>query len=40
MDQIIRGMEMGATIGEMAGVMRMAYDFPYDPHGLMEPPIW
>jgi methylmalonyl-CoA mutase N-terminal domain/subunit len=39
MDQIIRGMEMVATIGEMAGVMRMAYDFPYDPHGLMEPPI-
>lgn len=39
MDQIIRGMEMGATIGEMAGVMRMSYDFPYDPHGLMEPPI-
>ena len=29
----------GATMGEIAGVMRLAYDYPYDPHGLLEPPI-
>jgi methylmalonyl-CoA mutase N-terminal domain/subunit len=35
----MKAMEAGATIGEIAGVMRMAYDFPYDPHGLLVPPI-
>jgi methylmalonyl-CoA mutase N-terminal domain/subunit len=29
----------GATMGEIAGVMRMAYDYPYDPHGRMDPMI-
>jgi methylmalonyl-CoA mutase, N-terminal domain len=29
----------GATAGEIAGMMRMAYDCPYDPHGLIEPPV-
>jgi hypothetical protein len=32
-------MAAGATCGEIAGVMRMAYDFPYDPHKLVEPVI-
>jgi methylmalonyl-CoA mutase cobalamin-binding domain/chain len=30
---------VGATLGEVAGVMRLAYDYPYDPHGWLEPPI-
>ena len=33
---IIAATESGATMGEIAGVMRMAYGFPYDPHGLIE----
>ena len=36
---IIKAMEKGATMGEIAGMMRTAYDFPYDPHGLVEPTI-
>ena len=35
----IEALEADATIGEMTGVMRMAYDHPYDPFGLMEPVI-
>jgi methylmalonyl-CoA mutase N-terminal domain/subunit len=29
----------GATMGEIAGVLRMAYGFPYDPWGTTEPPV-
>jgi methylmalonyl-CoA mutase N-terminal domain/subunit len=29
--------EAGATMGEITGVMRMAYGRPYDPFGAMEP---
>ena len=29
----------GATLGEIAGVLRLAYDYPYDPHGMLEPMI-
>ncbi|MFO7963764.1 MAG: methylmalonyl-CoA mutase family protein [Desulfobacterales bacterium] len=36
---IMDALKAGATSGEIAGVMRMAYDFPYDPHGLVEPMI-
>jgi len=36
---ILTAMESGASMGEIAGVLRMAYGFPYDPHGLIESPI-
>ncbi len=36
---IIEGMKAGATMGEMAGVMRMAYGEKYDPFGMVEQPI-
>jgi len=39
MRPVIDAFEAGATMGEIAGVLRMAYDFPYDPLGLMEPPV-
>jgi methylmalonyl-CoA mutase N-terminal domain/subunit len=29
----------GATQGEIAGMMRMAYDSPYDPLGMIESPV-
>ena len=32
-------LEAGATMGEITGVMRMAYHRPYDPFGAMEPVI-
>jgi methylmalonyl-CoA mutase, N-terminal domain len=32
---IMEAMTAGATCGEIGGVLRTAYDFPYDPHGLM-----
>ncbi len=35
---IIAATDAGATMGEIAGMMRMAYDFPYDPYGLIDPP--
>ena len=35
---IIDAMESEASVGEIAGVLRMAYGFPYDPHSLMESP--
>jgi hypothetical protein len=28
----------GATMGEVAGVLRAAYGQPYDPHGMIDPP--
>jgi methylmalonyl-CoA mutase, N-terminal domain len=34
---IMEALAAGATCGEIAGVMRMAYNYPYDPHGLVEP---
>ncbi|MBW1788845.1 MAG: hypothetical protein JRK53_19870 [Deltaproteobacteria bacterium] len=36
---IIEALKADATIGEIAGVMRMAYDYPYDPFDIMESPI-
>lgn len=39
MRPLIRALDAGATMGEIAGVLRMAYHLPYDPLGLMEPPI-
>lgn len=39
MPPVIDAFEAGATMGEIAGVLRTAYDFPYDPLGLVEPPI-
>jgi methylmalonyl-CoA mutase, N-terminal domain len=36
---IMDALAAGATFGEITGVMRMAYDYPYDPHGLVEPMI-
>jgi methylmalonyl-CoA mutase N-terminal domain/subunit len=29
----------GATIGEIGGMVRLAYGLPYDPYGLVEPPL-
>ena len=39
MPSVIRATEAGATMGEIAGVLRVGYGFPYDPFGLVEPPI-
>lgn len=36
---IITATKAGATMGEIAGVLRQAYDHPYDPHGLIESPV-
>ena len=36
---IIKATESDATMGEITGIMRMAYGFPYDSHGAIEPPI-
>ena len=36
---IITATKAGATMGEIAGVLRQAYDYPYDPHGLIESPV-
>ena len=36
---VIDGFEAGATLGEMSGVLRMAYGQPYDPLGMLEAPI-
>jgi methylmalonyl-CoA mutase cobalamin-binding domain/chain len=33
---IITATKAGATMGEIAGTLRQAYDYPYDPHGLIE----
>jgi len=33
---ILKATETGATMGEIAGMMRLAYGFPYDPHGVIE----
>ena len=34
---IMDALKAGATLGEISGVMRMAYDYPYDPHNMVEP---
>jgi methylmalonyl-CoA mutase N-terminal domain/subunit len=36
---IITATKAGATMGEIAGVLRQAYDYPYDPHGLIDSPV-
>jgi methylmalonyl-CoA mutase N-terminal domain/subunit len=33
---IMNALETGATIGEISGSLRMAYNYPYDPHGMVE----
>jgi len=33
---ILEAFRSGATMGEIGGMMRMAYGYPYDPHGLIE----
>jgi len=38
MHPIVKAFELGATMGEIAGMLRLAYDYPYDPHGLVEFP--
>jgi len=35
---ILQAWKAGATMGEIGGMLRMAYDFPYDPHGFLDPP--
>ena len=34
---VIEAMEADATMGEIAGTLRMAYGYPYDPHNLVQP---
>jgi len=36
---IMSALEGGATIGEISGALRMAYNYPYDPHDMVEPMI-
>ena len=36
---IISATKAGATMGEIAGTLRLAYDYAYDPHGLVTPPL-
>ena len=36
---IIAATKAGATMGEIAGILRSAYDYPYDPHGLVTSPV-
>jgi methylmalonyl-CoA mutase N-terminal domain/subunit len=38
MHPILEAWKAGATMGEIGGMLRMAYDFPYDPHGFLDPP--
>jgi methylmalonyl-CoA mutase N-terminal domain/subunit len=35
---VIEATDAGATMGEVAGVLRVAYGQAYDPHGMIEPP--
>jgi methylmalonyl-CoA mutase N-terminal domain/subunit len=39
MAPILHAMAAEATTGEMAGVIRQAYDVAYDPHGFLESPV-
>jgi methylmalonyl-CoA mutase N-terminal domain/subunit len=34
---VLAGLQAGATMGELAGAMRLAYDTPYDPLGVLQP---
>jgi methylmalonyl-CoA mutase N-terminal domain/subunit len=34
---LIDAIEASATMGEIAGTIRQAYGFPYDPHKAMQP---
>ncbi len=36
---ITDALQAGTTMGEIYGMMRIAYDHPYDPHGMMESPV-
>ncbi len=36
---IMNALEAGATIGEISGSLRMAYNCPYDPHDMIKPMI-
>jgi len=36
---IMEAMQSGATMGEVLGVVRLAYGAPYDPFGMVEPPV-
>lgn len=39
MPAVIEATEASATMGEIAGTIRQAYGFPYDPHGVVQPVI-
>ena len=39
MPVLVEAMRAGATLGEMAGALRLAYDTPYDPYGFLSSPI-
>ena len=39
MPAIVAATEQGATMGEMAGVLRLGYGVPADPFGMLEDPI-
>ena len=39
MGDLVAATQTGATLGEMAGVLRMAYGQPADPFGMVEDPI-
>lgn len=36
---VLEATEAGATMGEIAGMLRLAYGQPYDPHGMIPPVI-
>lgn len=38
-EAMLPAMEAGATIGEVTGVIRMGYDQPFDPVGMVEAPV-
>jgi methylmalonyl-CoA mutase N-terminal domain/subunit len=38
--QVIEGAKAGATVGEVTGVIRLAYGIPYDPFGQIETPLF
>lgn len=35
---IIEAVKLDATLGEVNGMVRLAWDLPYDPFGILEPP--
>ncbi len=38
MPAVIEAFQAGTTMGEIGGMLRLAYGWPYDPHGLVECP--